>query len=38
MKELKDLSKHNSEASALQYGLNNNNPIKNGIACPKCGN
>ena len=38
MKKLKDLSKHNSEASVLQYGLNNNNPIKNGIACPKCGN
>jgi DNA-directed RNA polymerase subunit RPC12/RpoP len=38
MKKLKDLSKHNSEASALQFGLNNNNPIKNGIACPNCGN
>ena len=38
MKKLKDLSEHNSEASVIQYGFNNNNPIKNGIACPKCSN
>jgi hypothetical protein len=30
MKKLKDLSEHNSEASVIQYGFNNNNPISHG--------
>jgi hypothetical protein len=34
---LKTLAEHNAIAGSSQFSMNNNNPIPNGIACPKCG-
>ena len=36
-KKLKDLNEHNAQASRIQWAMTDNNPILNGIACPKCG-
>ena len=36
-KELKDLNEHNAQAWSNQFVMNDNSPILNGIACPKCG-
>lgn len=36
-KKLKDLNEHNAQASSLQWNMNNNSPVLNGIACPRCG-
>lgn len=37
-KKLKSLDEHNAEASASHNFLYMGKPIKNGLACPKCGN
>lgn len=38
-KKLKSLAEHNAQASAFHNSFNYmGNPIKNGLACPKCGN
>ena len=36
-KKLKDLNEHNAQASNMQWAMNDNSPVLNGIACPKCG-
>jgi hypothetical protein len=36
-KKLKDLNEHNAEASSIQWAMNDDSPVLNGIACPKCG-
>lgn len=38
MKQLKNLAEHNAQAFEIQHKLYANNPVKNGIACPNCGN
>ena len=38
MKKLQSLAENNAKAFSIQYELNSNKPIKNGIACPSCGN
>ena len=36
-KKLKNLNEHNAQASNMQWTMNDNSPVLNGIACPKCG-
>jgi len=36
-KKLKSLAEHNAEAGMLQWGMMEDSPRLNGIACPKCG-
>jgi len=36
-KKLKDLNEHNAQTISIQCAMTDNNPILNGIACPKCG-
>jgi len=36
-KKLKNLNEHNAQASSMQWAMNDNSPVLNGIACPKCG-
>ena len=36
-KKLIKLSDHNAEARSRQWGMNDNSPVLNGIACPNCG-
>ena len=35
-KKLKNLNEHNAQASSSQWVMNDNRPVLNGIACPKC--
>ena len=35
-KKLKDLYEHNAQAR-MQWAMNGNSPVLNGVACPKCG-
>ena len=35
-KKLKDLNEHNAQASSMQWAMNDDSPVLNGIACPKC--
>tara|TARA_R110000764_G_scaffold151300_1_gene238775 strand:- start:321 stop:539 length:219 start_codon:yes stop_codon:yes gene_type:complete len=35
-KKLKNLNEHNAQASSSQWAMNDNRPVLNGIACPKC--
>jgi len=37
MKKLKNLDEYNTEQNKWHWKLNSNEPILNGIACPKCG-
>jgi len=37
MKKLKSLEESNSQNREFFYKLNDNSPVPNGIACPKCG-
>ena len=36
-KKLKNLNEHNAQASSMQWAMNDNSPVLNEIACPKCG-
>jgi ribosomal protein S27AE len=36
-KKLKDLNEHNAQASGMQWAMNDDSSVLNGIACPKCG-
>jgi|TARA_B110000238_G_scaffold38817_1_gene41017 DNA-directed RNA polymerase subunit RPC12/RpoP len=36
-KKLKNLNESNAQASSMQWAMNDNSPVLNGIACPKCG-
>ena len=36
-KKLKNLNEYNAQASSMQWAMNDNSPVLNGIACPKCG-
>ena len=35
-KKLKNLNESNAQASSMQWAMNDNSPVLNGIACPKC--
>jgi C4-type Zn-finger protein len=36
-KKLKSLHEHNNMSSTFHFGLMEQSPVPNGIACPKCG-
>jgi C4-type Zn-finger protein len=37
MKRLKSMKEHNREAALVQYQMEGDEPVLNGIACPTCG-